>query len=247
MAMEKKGRLSESDFRKMDDNDPRKKRWQQVNKKYGEQGRFHDKKKNMEAARGRAGGSSADTTNKAARAKQLASDYSASQQDKSQGVQDRRQALSSRSSERSYDRKSAQDIRQERRDQISHSQKYSLPQKERDQQDRNRGAQRLGAVSEGAQSLNRRRARIERPTLSETTEVETELHSGNRSNIPSRIENRRMRAENIKNRRDHTYRSEAKERDNSGLRSDADRRAMLSRKNDRGEKFVKDFTSRYER
>ena len=35
MAMQKRGRLSEADFQKMDDNDPRKKRWQQLNKKYG--------------------------------------------------------------------------------------------------------------------------------------------------------------------------------------------------------------------
>ena len=129
---------------------------------------------------------------------------------------------------------------------------YSASQRERDQQDRNRGAQKRGHVSEGAEkmsagSMDRETERVDRVPLSETTQVETELHSGNRPNIPSRIENRRMRSENIKNRRDHTYRSEAKERDNSGLRSDADRRSMLSRKNDRGEKFVKDFTSRYER
>jgi len=259
MAMQKRGRLSEADFQKMDDNDPRKKRWQQVNKKYGEQGRFQDKKKAMEAARGRAGGSSADTTNKAARAKQLASDYATSQQDKSktasQGVQDRRQALSSRSSDRSSERKdsyaTAQSIQQDRRRQMSSSD-YSASQRQRDQQDRNRGAQKRGHVSEGAErmsagSMDRQTKRVDRVPLSETTEVETELHSGNRPNIPSRIEKRQMRSENVKNRRDHTYRSASKERDSSGLRSDSDRRAALSGKNDRGARFIKDFTSKYER
>ena len=245
MAMQKKGRLSEADFQKMDDNDPRKKRWQQVNKKYGEQGRFHDNKKATESSRGRA--------------KQLASDYAASQQDKSktasQGVQDRRQALSSRASERSGRSQNTyatdQSIQQERRRQMRNSD-YSASQRERDQQDRSRGAQKRGPVSEGAErmsagSMDRETERVDRVPLSETTQVETELHSGNRPNIPSRIENRRMRSENIKNRRDHTYRSDAKERDKSGLRSDADRKAALSGKSDRGARFVKDFTSRYER
>ena len=245
MAMQKRGRLSEADFRKMDDNDPRKKRWQQVNKKYGEQGKFQDNKKATESSRGRA--------------KQLASDYAASQQDKSktssQSVQDRRQALSSRSSDRSSERKdsyaTAQSIRQDRRRQMSSSD-YSASQRERDQQDRNRGAQKRGHVSEGAErmsagSMDRQTKRVDRVPLSETTEVETELHSGNQATIPSRIENRRMRAENIKNRQDHTYRSAAKERDGSGLRSDSDRRAALLGKNDRGARFVKDFTSKYER
>ena len=95
--------------------------------------------------------------------------------------------------------------------------------------------------------MDRETKRVDRVPLSETTQVETELHSGNRPNIPSRIENRRMRSENIKNRRDHTYRSASKERDSSGLRSDADRRAALLGKTDRGARFVKDFTSRYER
>ena len=129
---------------------------------------------------------------------------------------------------------------------------YSASQRERDQQDRNRGAQKRGHVSEGAEkmsagSMDRETKRVDRVPLSETTQVETELHSGNRPNIPSRIENRRMRSENIKNRRDHTYRSDAKERDKSGLRSDADRKAALSGKSDRGARFVKDFTSKYER
>ena len=243
--MQKKGRLSESDFRKMDDNDPRKKRWQQVNKKYGEQGRFHDNKKSTESSRGRA--------------KQLASDYAASQQDKSktasQSVQDRRQALSSRASERSGRSQNTyatdQSIQQERRRQMRNSD-YSASQRERDQRDRSIGAQKRGPVSEGAErmsagSMDRETKRVDRVPLSETTQVETELHSGNRPNIPSRIENRRMRSENIKNRRDHTYRSDAKERDKSGLRSDADRKAALSGKSDRGARFVKDFTSKYER
>ena len=179
MAMQKRGRLSEADFRKMDDNDPRKKRWQQVNKKYGEQGKFQDNKKATESSRGRA--------------KQLASDYAASQQDKSktssQSVQDRRQALSSRSSDRSSERKdsyaTAQSIRQDRRRQMSSSD-YSASQRERDQQDRNRGAQKRGHVSEGAErmsagSMDRQTKRVDRPPLSETTEVETKLHSANES------------------------------------------------------------------
>ena len=243
--MQKKGRLSESDFRKMYDNDRRKKRWQQVNKKYGEQGRFHDNKKSTESSRGRA--------------KQLASDYAASQQDKSkttsQSFQDRRQALSSRASERSGRSQNTyatdQSIQQERRRQMRNSD-YSASQRERDQRDRSRGAQKRGPVSEGAErmsagSMDRETKRVDRVPLSETTQVETELHSGNRPNIPSRIENRRMRSENIKNRRDHTYRSDAKERDKSGLRSDADRKAALSGKSDRGARFVKDFTSKFER
>ena len=195
MAMQKRGRLSEADFRKMDDNDPRKKRWQQVNKKYGEQGKFQDNKKATESSRGRA--------------KQLASDYAASQQDKSktssQSVQDRRQALSSRSSDRSSERKdsyaTAQSIQQDRRRQKADpTSLYSRPQEERDQQDRNRGAQRLGATSEGQKSLNRERERIERPTPSETTEVEKELHSANKfSNTPQAT---KAESENLKNSRD---------------------------------------------
>ena len=74
---------------------------------------------------------------------------------------------------------------------------YSAFQRERDQQDRNRGAQRLGHVSEGSQSLNRERERIERPVPSETTEVEYELHSANKfSNTP---QNTKAKSENLKN------------------------------------------------
>ena len=77
---------------------------------------------------------------------------------------------------------------------------YSAFQRERDQQDRNRGAQRLGATSEGQKSLNRERERIERPTPSETTEVERELHSANKfSNTPQAT---KAESENLKNSRD---------------------------------------------
>ncbi len=62
---------------------------------------------------------------------------------------------------------------------------YSVYQRQRDDQDRNRGAQRRGPVSEGRQTLNRQVERIERPTLSETTadkeeQKETKVYSGNR-------------------------------------------------------------------
>jgi len=77
---------------------------------------------------------------------------------------------------------------------------YSASQRERDQQDRNRGAQRLGATSEGQKSLNRERERIERPTPSETTEVDRELHSANKfSNTP---QNTKVKSENLKNSND---------------------------------------------
>ena len=77
---------------------------------------------------------------------------------------------------------------------------YSASQRERDQQDRNRGAQRLGATSEGQKSLNRERERIERPTPSETTAVEKELHSANKfSNTPQAT---KAESENLKNSRD---------------------------------------------
>ena len=61
---------------------------------------------------------------------------------------------------------------------------YSVYQRQRDEQDRNRGAQRRGPVSEGRQTLNRQVERIERPTLSETTadkeeQKETKVYSGN--------------------------------------------------------------------
>ena len=77
---------------------------------------------------------------------------------------------------------------------------YSASQRERDQQDRNRGAQRLGPTSEGRQSLNREKERMERPTPSETTEVESELHSANKfSNTP---QNTKVKSENLKNSND---------------------------------------------
>ena len=77
---------------------------------------------------------------------------------------------------------------------------YSASQRERDQQDRNRGAQRLGPTSEGRQSLNRERERMERPTPSETTAVERELHSANKfSNTP---QNTKAKSENLENSND---------------------------------------------
>ena len=77
---------------------------------------------------------------------------------------------------------------------------YSASQRERDQQDRNRGAQRLGATSEGQKSLNRERERIERPTPSETTEVDREVHSANKfSNTPQAT---KAESENLKNSRE---------------------------------------------
>ena len=77
---------------------------------------------------------------------------------------------------------------------------YSASQRERDQQDRNRGAQRLGPTSEGRQSLNREKERMERPTPSETTEVESELHSANKfSNTPQAT---KAASENLKNSND---------------------------------------------
>jgi len=61
---------------------------------------------------------------------------------------------------------------------------YSASQRERDQQDKSRGHQRRGAISEGAEkmsagSLDRTAKRVDRPPLSETTEVESKLHSAN--------------------------------------------------------------------
>jgi hypothetical protein len=61
---------------------------------------------------------------------------------------------------------------------------YSASQRERDNQDRARGAQKRGTVTEGAEkmsmgSMDRQTKRVDRPPLSETTEVETKLHSAN--------------------------------------------------------------------
>jgi|7_EtaG_2_1085326.scaffolds.fasta_scaffold01463_5 hypothetical protein len=98
------GRLTESDFRRMSDDDPRKQSWNKVQKKYGEQGRHHDKKKDMEAARARAGGSSpesteasrsvgiaaAENTERRSTAKDLAAGHRGAQQVKSREAADRR-------------------------------------------------------------------------------------------------------------------------------------------------------------
>ena len=79
---------------------------------------------------------------------------------------------------------------------------YSASQRERDQQDRARGYQRRGAISEGAEkmsagSLDRTRERVDRPPLSETTEVESKLHSANKATGQPRAE--RAKAEKLRN------------------------------------------------
>ena len=79
---------------------------------------------------------------------------------------------------------------------------YSSFQRERDQQDRVRGHQKRGAISEGAEkmsagSLDRTRERVDRPTLSETTEVESKLHSANKATGQPRSE--RAKAEKLRN------------------------------------------------
>ena len=79
---------------------------------------------------------------------------------------------------------------------------YSAFQRERDQQDRVRGHQKRGAISEGAEkmsagSLDRTKERVDRPPLSETTEVETKLHSANKSVGKPKPE--RIRPERVKN------------------------------------------------
>ena len=79
---------------------------------------------------------------------------------------------------------------------------YSSFQRERDQQDRVRGHQKRGAISEGAEkmsagSLDRTRERVDRPPLSETTEVESKLHSANKSTGKPRAE--RVRSEKLRN------------------------------------------------
>ena len=82
---------------------------------------------------------------------------------------------------------------------------YSASQNERDNQDRARGHQRRGAIAEGAEkmssgSMNRDTERVDRPPLSETTEVEKELHSANKfSNTPQAT---KAESENLKNSRD---------------------------------------------
>ena len=77
---------------------------------------------------------------------------------------------------------------------------YSVYQRQRDNQDRNRGAQSRGPVSEGRQTLNRQVERIERPTISETTadqNRETEVHSGNRPKVQPKSED--ARSDKLKN------------------------------------------------
>ena len=66
---------------------------------------------------------------------------------------------------------------------------YSASQRERDNQTRARGAQKRGTINEGAEkmsvgSMDRTTKRVDRPPLSETTEVETKLHSANESKDP---------------------------------------------------------------
>ena len=79
---------------------------------------------------------------------------------------------------------------------------YSVYQRQRDDQDRNRGAQRRGPVSEGRQTLNRHVERIERPTISETTadqekEKETKVYSGNRPSVQPKSES--AKSEKLRN------------------------------------------------
>ncbi len=79
---------------------------------------------------------------------------------------------------------------------------YSVYQRQRDQQDRARGYQRRGAISDGAEkmsagSLDRTKERVDRPPLSETTEVESKLHSANKTTGKPRPE--RVRSERVKN------------------------------------------------
>lgn len=62
---------------------------------------------------------------------------------------------------------------------------YSASQRERDNQDRARGAQKRGIVTDAGErmsigSMDRQTKRVDRPPLSETTEVETKLHSSNK-------------------------------------------------------------------
>ena len=82
---------------------------------------------------------------------------------------------------------------------------YSAFQRERDGQDRTRGWQRSGPVSEGSErmssgSMDRETKRVDRVPLSETTQVESELHSANKfSNTPQAT---KAESENLKNSRD---------------------------------------------
>ena len=79
---------------------------------------------------------------------------------------------------------------------------YSVYQRQRDQQDRDRGAQRSGPVSEGRQTLNREVERMERPTLSETTadqqkQKEAKMYSGNESKSQPKSES--AKSEKLRN------------------------------------------------
>ena len=80
---------------------------------------------------------------------------------------------------------------------------YSASQNERDNQDRARGHQRRGAIAEGAEkmssgSMDRDTERVDRPPLSETTDVERKLHSSNRN--PGAARPTTTRPELLKNR-----------------------------------------------
>jgi len=73
---------------------------------------------------------------------------------------------------------------------------YSASQRERDNQDRVRGSQRRGAIAEGAEkmssgSMDRETERVDRPPLSETTQVNSRLHSSNRNPGAARPTNTR--------------------------------------------------------
>jgi hypothetical protein len=85
---------------------------------------------------------------------------------------------------------------------------YSASQRERDQQDRNRGAQRTGFTTEGKQSLNRQIERMERPTLSETTADQgsqegTRMNSNN--SLSGRPKAEAARSEKLRNRSEISF------------------------------------------
>ena len=85
---------------------------------------------------------------------------------------------------------------------------YSASQQERDQQDRNRGAQRIGYTSEGKQTLNRQIERMERPTLSETTadrgdDGGTRITSSN--SLSGRPKSEAVRSDKLRNRSEISF------------------------------------------
>ena len=85
---------------------------------------------------------------------------------------------------------------------------YSASQRERDQQDRNRGAQRVGPTTEGKQTLNRQIERMERPTLSETTadrgsDEGTRMTSSN--SLSGRPKAEAARSEKLKNKSEVSF------------------------------------------